>query len=111
MQSFFQRAAVVIMLIASLLAPYGRCQSPGRTISHECCVQDAAPKTSVTANCCIVRSQLPAVVGERRALGPAVMPIAAECVPSREPAILFHANAAIPAAHHSPPPGASVLRI
>jgi hypothetical protein len=111
MQGIFQRAGVVIVLIASLLAPYGTCQSPGPTKSHECCEQDAAPKASVTANCCIVRSQLPAVVGERPALGPTAMPAAAEFVPPREAAILIHTDAATPAAQHSPPPGASVLRI
>ena len=81
MQGIFQRAGVVVLLIASLLAPYGRCQSPGRTTSHACCVQDSAPKASVTGNCCIVRSQLPAVVEERPALGPTALPATPDFVP------------------------------
>ena len=111
MQSIVQRVAVVIVLVASLLAPYARCQSPSRTFRHECCLQDAAPKTSVTANCCIVRPQLPAVVGEHPALGPTAMPAAAGLVPAREPAIHFHTNAAAPSVQVSPPPGAFILRI
>ncbi len=81
MHGLFQRAGVVVLLIASLLAPYGRCQSPGRTTSHACCVQDSTPKASITGNCCIVRSQLPAVIGESHALGLTVLPASPEFVP------------------------------
>ncbi len=111
MQGIFQRAGVVVLLVASLLAPYGRCQSPGRTTSHACCLQDSAPKVSVTGNCCIVRSQLPAVVGERPALGPTALPATPEFVPLCAPATLGDASFANPLAQTSPPPGASVLRI
>jgi hypothetical protein len=111
MQGIFQRAGVLVLLIASLLAPYGRCQSPGRTTSHTCCVQDSTPKASVTGNCCIVRSQLPAVLEERPALGLTAVPATPEFVPLPGPVTLLDASIANPVTQTSPPPGASVLRI
>jgi hypothetical protein len=111
MQGIFQRACVAVLLIASLLAPYGRCQPPGRATSHTCCLQDSTPKASVTGNCCVVRSQVPAVEGKRASLDLTVLPTTSEFVPLRAPATLLHASMANPIEQSSPPPGASVLRI
>jgi len=110
-QGMLHRAGVVIVLIAALLLPYGRCQSPGRAASHECCVQGAAADASVKANCCIVRTELPAVIVERAVPGPSLAPIAASYVSAAEPAMIVESGATTPVAHHYPPPGASVLRI
>src|SRR5438045_9683960 len=59
------RAGVAVVLIATLLVPYGRCQSPSRAAAHECCKNNSVPAASVKASCCTVRSELPAIVVER----------------------------------------------
>ena len=110
-RGIFQRAAVTIVLVASLLAPYGRCQAPLGAAGHDCCAHQNANAASAKANCCYVRSELPAVVVEHAALNPAPLAIAGELVPAFEPASTFGSSAAISVPQHSPPPGAVALRI
>jgi len=104
------RAGVAVLLIATLLLPYGRCQSPGPAAGHDCCAHPSAPMAAVQASCCTIRGQLPAIVGHRAALG--APPLAAVAfVVTTEPMFQAKACPLTPAAHHSPPPGASILRI
>src|SRR3954470_1754531 len=105
------RAGVAVVLLATLLVPYARCQSPSRAAAHECCHQHSAPAASAKANCCTVRSELPAIIVERAVVSSAAVDLPAAFVPAALPAITFEAIATISFAPHAPPPGKSVLRI
>ena len=106
------RAGVAVVLIATLLLPYGRCQSPVRGDGHDCCVHPTAPAAaSVKASCCTVRSQLPAIVSQRAVLSASPFATVAFVGTAAEPAIPFQSVSKIQTTHHSSPPGASVLRI
>ena len=110
-QGMLHRAGVAIVLIATLLAPYGRCQSPSRAAAHDCCGHHSAPVASLKANCCTVRSELPAIVVEPGVLSPIAAHVSAAFVPAVAPAIALEATAIAAVAHPSSPPGKFVLRI
>jgi hypothetical protein len=110
-KGMLHRAGVAIVLIATLLVPYGRCQSPSRTGTHECCNQHSAPAASAKASCCTLRSELPAIVVERAVLSPIAVHVSAASVPAVAPVIMFGAAAIAAVALPSSPPGKSVLRI
>ena len=105
------RAGVAIVLIAVLLLPYGRCQAMAAASSHDCCVHHSAPSTSVKAECCTIRGQLPAVVAPRAALAPHPLSTVALVQFAAEPVTRLCAAPSKVISGHSPPPGASVLRI
>lgn len=110
-QGMLHRAGVAIVLIATLLVPYGRCQSPAGAAGHDCCAHSTAPMSAVKANCCTVRTQPPAIPVERAALSPHDLAATAFFGACGEAAIKFPVAPKTPAPHHSPPPGASILRI
>jgi len=105
------RAGVAIVLIATLLLPYGKCQPPSRITAHDCCAHHSAPVASVKANCCTVRSELPAIVVERAIGKAAPATMATSLAVAAQPAIRFEATVPAVLSHHSPPPGKSILRI
>ena len=111
MPGVFHRAAVAIVLIATLILPYGRCQSPGKGAGHDCCQHHSSPVASLKAGCCTVRSETPAIVAEKDLANDMSAAAQNELVP----AVAFKAmseSAAIPAIPHSSPPGGkSILRI
>src|SRR5215831_16303688 len=90
------RAGIAIVLIATLLLPYGRCQSPGRVTAHDCCAHHSAPVAAIKANCCTVRSQLPAMVPDRAAANPDLVTAHATFVPAAAASIALPA-ASVPA--------------
>jgi hypothetical protein len=110
MPGIFHRAAVAIVLIATLILPYGRCQSPGKGAGHDCCQHHSAPAASLKAGCCTVRGETPAIVAEKdrandmSATQNELVPVVSiKAMPK---------SAAIPALpHFSPPGGKSILRI
>jgi hypothetical protein len=110
-QGMLHRAGEAIVLIAVLLLPYGRCQSPVRGDGHDCCVHPPAPAASLESSCCTVRSQLPAIVGQRAVLSAPPVATMAFAGTATESAIQLVIAPKSPMAQHSPPPGASVLRI
>ncbi len=110
-QGILHRAGVAIVMIITLLLPYGRCQSPTRATRHDCCVHPSAPAASIKASCCTVRSELPAIVEQRAVVSPNPLAILASFVPAEEPAIQLGANATTATPHRSSPPGKSILRI
>src|SRR5579862_9718303 len=105
------RVGVAIVLIVVLLAPYGRCQAPAPAASHDCCAQGSAPATSVKSSCCTFRSELPAIVPSRAVLGPDATSVLFVCDVTVAPAFTFEAATVFTQTRHTPPPGASVLRI
>jgi hypothetical protein len=107
----FHRVAVAIVLMATLLLPYGRCQSPSRAAAHDCCKYQSAPAASVGANCCTVRSELPAIVVERAVVDPHAVTIQSPAVPANDSAAICLTPVAPALSQHSPPPGKSILRI
>src|SRR3954449_9504955 len=107
----FHRAAMAVVLIASLLVPYARCQSASRAAAHECCQQHSAPALSLKASCCTIRSELPAIVVERAVVSPGMVDMPSGFGPAATPTITVEATATTAIAQYSPPPGKSVLRI
>jgi hypothetical protein len=104
------RAAVAIVVIATLLLPYGACRPAARASRHECCGHPSVPSASVKANCCIVRGEVPAVVVESATVNLSAITLARIPFPSA-PAIIFTPAFAVAVADTSPPSGKSVLRI
>ena len=109
-QGMLHRAGVAIVLMATLLVPYGRCQAPNRTAGHECCMRHAAPAASLKASCCTVRSEIPAIVVERAVPNPNAMMLQPTPVAIAAPAAISMKFVVPPFLEHSPPPGKSVLR-
>lgn len=109
-EGVLHRAGVAIVLIATLLLPYAKCQAPARSAGHDCCVHQV-PMATVGTNCCIVRSQLPATIVERAVPGPQRVVSAFFVIFPAEPATRPEATARSVMVHDPSPPGASVLRI
>src|SRR5215472_9954877 len=103
------RAGVAMVLTVALLLPYATCKPAGRLDAHDCCGHPAAPAASIKADCCIVHSELPAMVVDGAAIGPAAIPSSYEVAAAPSTGLLPR-PAASPAGYSSPP-GKSVLRI
>ena len=58
----FQRAAVAIVLMGSLLAPFGTCLQPAHKALHGCCAPASESGKTAQTNCCTASAPLPAVV-------------------------------------------------
>lgn len=111
MPGMLRRAGVAIVLMATLLLPYGTCQPAARARRHDCCGGQSAPNASVKTNCCIVRSEIPAVVVENAAVSLSVVLSSSPIPFGSAPTITMKPGAAVAVADTSPPPGKSVLRI
>ena len=110
-QGMFRRACGAIVLMAMLLLPYATCQSPARSVRHDCCAQHAVPADSLKANCCTVRSEVPAIVVESWVPDP-VSFSAVDCFAlAAEPVVMFASGGPAAVVHSSPPPRKSILRI
>jgi hypothetical protein len=107
----FQRAAVAIVLMGSLLAPFGTCLQPAQKAAHSCCSHASRSNQSVRTNCCTASAPLPAVVVAATLPGSAPMTVAREFISLDEFSSRseFPRFAVIPP--HSPPMGAFILRI
>jgi len=107
----FQRAAMAIILMGALLAPFGTCLYRTHKAAHSCCAR--APEASLTAqvNCCTVSATLPAIVIATNLAGSDPMTVARQFVSADElarPIELPKSSASPPL---SPPTGAFILRI
>ena len=107
----FQRAAVAVLLIGSLVAPAQICLQHAQKTGHRCCVSMSEPGATIHNDCCSVRPTLPAVVVAPAVTSSVTVSDAQEFVSSNglsSPSELT-VSAVIPP--QSPPPGASILRI
>lgn len=111
LQGVFHRAGVAILLIVTLLLPFATCQPPARAANHDCCAHHSAPAASLKASCCLVHSDLPAIVVERTAVNALDFAQPAPNVLSLTPAMPVDTREATIIALYSPPPGKSILRI
>jgi hypothetical protein len=107
----FQRAAVAIVLMGAMLAPFGICLQPTHKAAHSCCSQASKSSQSVRTNCCTASAPLPAVVVAPNLPGSAPMTVAQEFISLDEFSSRseFPILAVIPP--HSSPTGAFNLRI
>ena len=110
-QGMFGRACVAIVIIATLLLPYATCQPAARSAGHDCCAQHAAPAPSLKANCCTIRSEVPAIVVERSVADPASFSTVDSFVLAAEPAVILDSAAPIAVVPTSPPLRKAILRI
>jgi hypothetical protein len=107
----FKRAAVTILMIVSLLLPLSTCRAQSNPIRHDCCIHQSPEQSTLGADCCIVQSEIPAVVEEHFATGPINSDASAVFLANVDFATGFELNAEPDMAEHSPPPGTFILRI
>jgi hypothetical protein len=107
----FQRAAMAILLMGTLLAPFGTCQQWMHKPAHSCCVPASAPGNTARTNCCKTSDPLPAAIVAPSLPRTASFTVAQQFAPSNEFSLPseFPTLAVIPP--HSPPSGAFILRI
>lgn len=110
-KGLFRRASAAIVLIVMLMLPFGTCQAPRHAAGHDCCVRHSAPVASLKANCCTVRSELPAIVVEQAVPNPDSLSTVVWFQPAADPAVNLELAASPSVARYSPPPGKSILRI
>jgi hypothetical protein len=111
LQGVFQRAAVSILLIGTLVAPAEICLQHAQKAGHACCVSMSKCSAIVQSNCCAVRPTQPAVIVAPALSGLTPLSDAQEFVSSKElssPSELTVSEIIPP---QSPPTGASILRI
>jgi len=84
LRSVFQRAAVAIVLIGTLLAPLGTCLQRTHRTAHSCCAPASESNKTARTNCCKVSTPLPAVVVAPNLPGSAPMAAAREFISSDE---------------------------
>jgi hypothetical protein len=102
---------MAILLIGLMLAPLGVCLQQPHKAAHSCCMNQSESSPSLRADCCVVRSQLPATVATP------TLPGAEPLVPMGNFAGLLakpstgHRPPAIVNPPLSPPTGAFILRI
>jgi hypothetical protein len=111
LQGVFQRAAVAILLMGSLLAPSGICLQPAHKAAHSCCSHASKSHQSVKTNCCTASAPLPAVVVAPNLPGSAPMTVAQEFVSSDELSVQSELTRLAVIPPLSPPTGAFNLRI
>src|ERR1035438_8151286 len=111
LRGVYQRAAVAIVLMGSLLAPFGTCLQPTLKAAHSCCSHASKSNQFVRTNCCTASAPLPAVVVAPNLPGSAPMTVVRAFVSLDEPSSSseFSVLSVIP--QHSPPAGAFNLRI
>jgi hypothetical protein len=107
----FQRAAVAIVLMGSLLAPFGSCLQRTHNTRHGCCAPASESNKTADTNCCAASAPLPAIVVAPSLPGSAPMTVAPEFVSLDEFSSRseFHVLALTPP--QSPPTSAFILRI
>lgn len=110
-QGMFHRAGVAILLIATLVFPFGMCQPPAGAANHDCCSHHSAPVASLKANCCIVRGEVPAVAVEQAAVNPVALSSVSSILVTAGPAIAIKPGVPVALPDHSPPGSKSILRI
>jgi hypothetical protein len=58
----FQRLCLTVVLIGTMLMPFGTCLQAKHKTAHSCCAPASETGKTAKANCCVVRDQQPAVI-------------------------------------------------
>src|ERR1039458_382494 len=74
-RGIFQRAAVTIVLMGSLLAPNGICQQQAHKTAHDCCAPASESNQTAQTDCCKASAPLPAVIVAPSLSGPAQLSV------------------------------------
>ena len=108
---FFQRAAVVLFLMGTLLAPFGMCLQPSQGAAHRCCQHARQKGNTAKQDCCIVRSETPAAIVTPAPAGSTPMVVGRADFASSEISSPREVPAAVLVPPHAPPGRTSILRI
>lgn len=108
---FFQRAAVAIFLMVTLLAPFGTCLQPAQGADHRCCQHARQKGNTAKQDCCIVRSETPANLVAPASDGSAPMVVERAFFAAGEISAPREVPAAVLVPTHAPPGRTSILRI
>jgi len=111
LQDVFQRAAVAILLIGTLVAPAQICLQHAHKTGHACCASMSEPGATIHNDCCAVRPTLPAVVVVPALSGSPTLSAVWDFVSSRELSSSSELTVSAVIPPQSPPTGASILRI
>jgi hypothetical protein len=106
----FQRVAIAVLLVGLMIAPFGICLQPSHNDGHSCCMQ---PETShsLDANCCVVRTHLPAILSAPTMQAASLNAVGHEYGVVVEATIADEHTAVSVIPPHSPQTGAFILRI
>lgn len=107
---FFQRAAVVLFLMGTLLAPFGTCLQPAQA-AHRCCQHARQKGNTAKQDCCIVRSETPANLVAPATDNPAPILVGRAFFAASEISAPRDVPAAVLVPTHAPPGRTSILRI
>jgi hypothetical protein len=107
---FFQRAAVVLFLMGTLLAPFGMCLQPAQA-AHRCCQHARQKGNTAKQDCCIVRSETPANLVAPASDGSTPMVVERAFFAADEISAPREVPAAVLVPPHAPPGRTSILRI
>jgi hypothetical protein len=111
LRGVFQRAAVAILLIGTLVAPAEICLQPTQKAGHACCVSMSEPGTIIHNECCAVRPTLPAIIVAPAVSGSSILIAVQEFGSSQELSSPSEPKISEVIPPQSPPTGASILRI
>jgi hypothetical protein len=109
--SFFQRAAVAIVLMGALLAPFGICLQPAHSATHRCCQQASQKGSTAKQDCCVVRNDAPAVIVLPATAGSGPMVLVSTYLAASEISSPRETTVAALVPTHAPPGRTSILRI
>src|ERR1039458_7246375 len=107
----FQRAAVAILSMALLIAPFGTCLLRTHKTAHCCCSHASESNQTVRTNCCTASAPLQAVVVTPSLPGSAPMTATREFISLDELSSRSGFPGLAVISPHSPPVGAFNLRI
>jgi hypothetical protein len=102
---------MAIVLMGSLLAPFGTCQQQTHKTAHSCCSQASQPSKTAQANCCVASAPLPAVVVAPNLPGSISIKVAQEFLSSDQLSSPSDFRVLAVTPPQSPPTGAFILRI
>jgi hypothetical protein len=108
---FPQRAAVAIVLMGALLAPFGICLQRTQHTAHSCCSHASQTGKTAKPDCCTLREQSPAVLVAPVSAGSAPMVLVHAFFSASELSSPREVPAAPIIPQHSPPGRTSILRI
>jgi hypothetical protein len=108
---FPQRAAVAIVLMGALLAPFGVCLQRTQHTAHSCCAHASQTGRIAKPDCCTLREQSPTVPVAPASAGSAPMILVRAFFSTSELSSPREVLAAFIIPQHSPPGRASILRI
>ena len=111
LRAVLARATFAVVLIGTLLAPFGTCLTMNQKAAHRCCMPASDSGKAVQPNCCMANAPLPAAVVNPGLPSSTPMAVVQAFIPADELALLREVITTAFLHPQSPPVGAFNLRI